>query len=284
MRAVQRHRRVLRTQAPDARRAAPGATSPRGTHVGVVAPRLSRSRTPMLEAPMLLSLLVSLACGGDDSTSTQTSDMSGRLTSIERSDAMGNVWGRFTYTYDADGHLTQLFDGDNRTAYRYNREGRLVSRIQESRVGMPIVCTWSWTTTATGADYDEDCMGYRASGSVDTRGLETFRVIYDRTSGDPASETTKVWRTNCQPLSEATDRLLGGTDSSLAYAYDANGRQTGLVSESASGTLNATSSFTCPAQPHIPASGSCAGTPERSMLACPVVTYFRRGSRLHGQR
>ena len=170
----------------------------------------------------------------------------GLLTSIERSDATGNVWGRLTYTYNADGNLTQLFDGDNRTTYQYNREGRLVSRVQESRGGMPIVCTWTWTTTATGADYDEDCMGYRASGSVDTRGLETFRVIYDRTSGDHASETTKVWRTDCQPVSEATDRLLGGTDSSIVYAYDASGRQTGLVSESASGTLNATSSFTCP--------------------------------------
>jgi YD repeat-containing protein len=166
--------------------------------------------------------------------------------SVEQRDASGNVFSTVTYTYDADGNRTQLFDGVNRTTYRYNGEGRLVSSVQESRGGIPIVCTWDWTTTATGADYDEDCMGYRASGSVDTRGLETFRVVYDLTSGDPASETTKVWRTDCQPLSEATDRLLGGTDSSLAYAYDANGRQTGLVSESASGTFSATSSYTCP--------------------------------------
>ena len=142
--------------------------------------------------------------------------------------------------------MTQFYDGTFSTTYRYDDEGRVVFRSQQTTT-MPLVCTWSWTTTATGADYTEDCMGYRASGSVDTRGLETFRVVYDLTSGEPASETTKVWRTDCQPISETEEYLLSEGGRSTTYAYDADARQTEIVQETASGTRRSASTYTCPA-------------------------------------
>jgi hypothetical protein len=169
----------------------------------------------------------------------------GRLSSIERTDPSGNVWSRLTYTYDDAGNMTQFYDGTFRTTYRYDDEGRVVFRSQQTTT-MPLVCTWSWTTTATGAEYTEDCMGYRASGSVDTRGLETFRVVYDLTSGEPASETTKVWRTDCQPISETEEYLLSEGGRSTTYAYDADARQTEIVQETATGTRRSASTYTCP--------------------------------------
>jgi YD repeat-containing protein len=165
----------------------------------------------------------------------------GRLSSVERTDPSGNVWSRFTYTYDDAGNLTQFYDGTFRTTYRYDDEGRVVYRSQQTTT-MPLVCTWSWTTTATGADFDEECMGYRASGSVDTRGLETFRIYYDLTSGEPATEATKVWRTDCQPVSETFEYLLSEGGRSTTYAYDAEDRQTEIVSE----TTRSVSTYTCP--------------------------------------
>ena len=170
----------------------------------------------------------------------------GLLTRVEQQDASGNVYSAFTYTYDAAGNLTRFHDGTFRTDYRYDAEGRVVYRSQQTTT-MPLVCTWSWTTTATGADYEEDCMGYRASGSVDTRGLETFRVFYDMASGDPANETTKEWRGDCQPVSETLVYLLGGAAGTrTTYAYDAEDRQTEIVWETSSGTTRSVSTYTCP--------------------------------------
>ena len=170
----------------------------------------------------------------------------GLLTRVEKRDASGNVYGAFTYTYDSAGNLTQFFDGTFQTTYQYNAEGRLVSRLQQTTT-MPLHCTWSWTSTASGANYEENCMGYLASGSVDTRGLETFRVFYDMASGEPANETTKVWRSDCQPISETLEYLLGtAVGTSTMYAYDADDRQTEIVEDSGSGTFRTLLTYTCP--------------------------------------
>ncbi len=171
----------------------------------------------------------------------------GRLSSVEYRDSSDTVTGRLTYTYNAAGHLTQVYDGRFRTRYTYDEEGRMLSSSQEtgSRV---IFCSRTWTSTASGDDYEESCDGYRYTGSVDTRMLETLRVFYDMTSGEEAIVTTRVFRRDCQPVSETVDALRGSGDMSRQYTYDANGRLTEDVTDYLTGApvMRTTRTYTCP--------------------------------------
>jgi YD repeat-containing protein len=172
----------------------------------------------------------------------------GRLSSVEYRDASDTVTGRLTYTYDAAGNLTQIYDGRFRTRYTYDAEGRMLTSTQETS-SRPIFCSRTWTSTATGDDYEESCEGYRYTGSVDTRMLETLRVFYDQASGEEALVTTRVFRADCQPVSEIVDALRGTNDMNRQYSYDANGRLTEDVTDYMTGApvQRTTRTYTCPA-------------------------------------
>ena len=158
----------------------------------------------------------------------------GLLTEILQLDASGDVQNSETFTYDADGNqLTWQGDGFLRT-YTYDDEGRVLTIDEESR-GNSSFCTRTWTSTATGDDYEESCETVRGSerhiGSQDSRGLETDRSDFD-TSGATTMTTSRVWRADCQ-LERADYEFIGrpgispsGTNSE-GFIYDADNRMIG---------------------------------------------------------
>lgn len=173
----------------------------------------------------------------------------GQLTSVEYRGSSDELLYTATYSYDSAGNLVEItMDNEARTTtrYRYDGEGRMVGWDRMSS-GRGSGCSRSWTTTATGADYEETCSdGGSYTGTVDTRMLETLRV--GQQSGVEFERIERVFRRDCQPVSENRTTATPGGDRFRQHTYDASGR---LVQEAVDypeeGVLqNMTLTYTCP--------------------------------------
>jgi YD repeat-containing protein len=175
----------------------------------------------------------------------------GLLTSVEYRGSADDLQYTATYRYDSAGNLLSISEDTTAratTRYTYDDEGRMISWERTSS-GRGSGCSREWTSTASGADYRETCSdGGDYTGAVDTRMLETLRVGVVAGTGTEFERTERVFRRDCQPVSESAAYPTRGGDTTRAYAYDASGRLTGETiaypEESVVHTLTRT--YTCP--------------------------------------
>ena len=128
------------------------------------------------------------ATDGRGNKLTYSYDKVDRMTTIDYSDATTDV----SYTYDADGMLTQRIDGSGTTTWNYDNLGRLISRANTAGGG----------TIAYGYD-----LASNLTSTTDSRG--TTRYEFDA-SGTPT----------------AVKYLLNGEEKTLKIATDDRGRRT----------------------------------------------------------
>ncbi len=175
----------------------------------------------------------------------------GLLTSVEYRGSADDLQYTATYRYDSAGNLLSISEDTTAratTRYTYDSEGRMISWERTSS-GRGSACSRRWTSTATGADYEENCTdGGTYTGTVDTRMLETLRVGVVSGTTTEVERTERVFRRDCQPASAIATYPTRGGDTTRAYAYDASGRLTGETiaypEESVVHTLTRT--YTCP--------------------------------------